>query len=84
MIEKINLIDSGSRHIIEATCLNWGTNQEVCDLKVQPGWQLMELMTWWQHWGPMFKNSHFSVQDALNNAQIMHTLTKDQPTNNVR
>ena len=47
------------------------------ELKVSPGYELMELMEWWQEWKQVMKNMHPSVQDSLQQAKVLHELTKN-------
>jgi len=38
--------------------------------------EMMELVTFWKEWGPVFKSNNLSVIDALNNAKVLHEITK--------
>jgi len=49
------------------------------DLSFQPGYQIMEMLSWWEKWGPMFNNPNPSVQEALSHAVTLHIITKDKP-----
>ncbi len=48
-------------------------------LNFYPGYQMMEIMQWWETWGPMFKNPNPSVREALSHAQTLHAMTYDEP-----
>ena len=49
------------------------------DLNFYAGYQLIEIMQWWEKWGPMFSNPHPTVQEALTHAQTLHAMTKQEP-----
>jgi hypothetical protein len=38
--------------------------------------EMMELVNFWREWGPVFKSHNPSVMDALNNAKVLHEITK--------
>lgn len=38
---------------------------------------LQSLMTWWQEWQPVFSSNNPHVQDALQQAKVMHVLSKE-------
>ena len=38
--------------------------------------EMMELVKFWREWGPVFKSNNTSVMDALNNAKVLHEITK--------
>jgi hypothetical protein len=38
--------------------------------------EMMELVKFWREWGPVFKSYNPSVIDALNNAKVLHEITK--------
>lgn len=48
------------------------------ELKVDPGWEMMELITWWREWREIMRNSHPSVQDAIHQVKVLHTITKEE------
>jgi len=37
---------------------------------------MIELVTWWQEWKPVFQNKNELVIDALNQARTLHEITK--------
>jgi hypothetical protein len=38
--------------------------------------EMMELVKFWREWGPVFNSNNPSVMDALNNAKVLHEITK--------
>jgi hypothetical protein len=38
--------------------------------------EIVELVTWWQEWGPVFKSKDSTVIDSLTQARTLHELTK--------
>jgi hypothetical protein len=38
--------------------------------------EMMELVTFWKEWGPVFKSNNPSVMDALNNTKVLHEMVK--------
>lgn len=48
------------------------------DLNIQPGYEMYELLNWWQEWKQVMKNQHPSVQDALSQAKVLHELTQSK------
>jgi len=38
--------------------------------------EMIELVNFWREWGPVFKSHNPSVMDALNNAKVLHEITK--------
>ena len=48
------------------------------ELTVNPGYELMELMSWWSEWKHVMKNPHPSVQDAIQQVKVVHELSKQQ------
>lgn len=47
------------------------------DINLQPGYEMYELLNWWQEWKQVMKNMHPSVQEALQQAKVLHELTKN-------
>ena len=37
---------------------------------------MIELVTWWQEWGPVFKSKDATVMDSLQHARTLHEMTK--------
>jgi hypothetical protein len=37
---------------------------------------MIELVTWWQEWKPVFQSKNELVIDALNQARTLHEITK--------
>ena len=48
------------------------------ELTVTPGYELVELMAWWNEWKHVMKNPHPSVQDAIQQVKVVHELSKQQ------
>ena len=48
------------------------------DLNIQPGYEMYELLAWWQEWKKVMQNKHPSVQDALHQAKVLHELTSSK------
>ena len=46
------------------------------ELRVSPGWEMIELISWWQEWKEVMKNPHPSVQDAIRQVKVVHELSK--------
>ena len=38
--------------------------------------EIVELVTWWQEWGPVFKSKDATVMDSLQHARTLHEMTK--------
>jgi len=38
--------------------------------------EIIELVTWWQEWGPVFKSKDATVMDSLQHARTLHEMTK--------
>jgi hypothetical protein len=47
-------------------------------INIQSSQDLRELMQWWREWGPIFRNQHPSVQDAIMQVKVVHELSKAQ------
>jgi len=37
---------------------------------------IIELVSWWQEWGPVFKSKDATVMDSLQHARTLHEMTK--------
>ena len=37
---------------------------------------MIELVTWWQEWKPVFANKNQSVMDALQQAKVLYEISK--------
>jgi hypothetical protein len=38
--------------------------------------EIIELVSWWQEWKPVFQSKDPSVMDALRQAKVLHEITK--------
>jgi len=38
--------------------------------------EIIDLVTWWQEWGPVFKSKDATVMDSLQHARTLHEMTK--------
>jgi len=38
--------------------------------------EIVELVTWWQEWKPVFQSKNELVKDALDQARTLHEITK--------
>ena len=57
------------------------SNQDVYggqELRVGPGHEMLEFMSWWREWSQIMKNPHPSVRDALQQVKVVHELSKEQ------
>ena len=60
--------------------LGWSTVQDVHggqDIHIQIPHELNEMVEWWKEWKPLFSSMNPHVQDALQQAKVMHALSKD-------
>ena len=48
------------------------------ELRIGASPELMQLLQWWQKWGPVFSDGSPTVQDALAQARVLHELAKEQ------
>ena len=63
--------------------LGWSTVQDVHggqDIHIQIPHELNEMITWWKEWKPLFSSMNPHVQDALQQAKVMHALSQDPTT----
>ena len=37
---------------------------------------MIELVAWWQEWGPVFKSKYATVMDSLQHAKVLHEINK--------
>lgn len=47
------------------------------ELKLEPGGDMMMLLTWWREWQPVFTSMNPHVVEALQQAKVMHELSKE-------
>jgi hypothetical protein len=61
--------------------LGWGNAQDVHgggqDIHIMMTYELTEIIEWWREWKPLFSSMNPHVQDALQQAKVMHALSKD-------
>ena len=60
--------------------LGWSTVQDVHggqEIHIQIPNELNEMVTWWKEWKPLFSSMNPHVQDALQQAKVMHALSQD-------
>jgi hypothetical protein len=48
------------------------------DIDIQMTHELGEMVKWWKEWQPVFTSMNPHVADALQQAKVMHALTKEQ------
>ena len=63
--------------------LGWGHAQDAHggqDIHIQIPHELNEMITWWREWKPLFSSMNPHVQDALQQAKVMHALSQDPTT----
>ena len=48
------------------------------EIKMNPGYEMQELITWWREWKDIMRSQHPSVQDAIKQVKVVHTLTKQE------
>jgi hypothetical protein len=47
-------------------------------LQIMASPDIHSLLTWWREWQPVFSSMNPHVQDALQQARVMHALSKEQ------
>ena len=60
--------------------LGYGTISDVyggVQLQVNPSSDIYSLILWWREWQPVFSSMNPHVQEALQQAKVMHALSKD-------
>lgn len=60
--------------------LGWSTVQDVYggqEIHIQIPNELNEMVDWWKEWKPLFSSMNPHVQDALQQAKVMHALSTD-------
>ena len=60
--------------------LGWSTVHDVHggqEIHIQIPNELTEMVEWWREWKPLFSSMNPHVQDALQQAKVMHALSKD-------
>ena len=60
--------------------LGWSTVQDVYggqEIHIQIPNELNEMVDWWKEWKPLFSSMNPHVQDALQQAKVMHALSQD-------
>ena len=59
--------------------LGWGNAQDTYggqDINIQLAHELSEMIKWWKEWGPVFTNTNPTVTDALNQAKVLHDVSR--------
>lgn len=59
--------------------LGWGNAQETHgghDIHIQMAHELNEMVEWWREWGPVFNNPNPTVTDALQQAKVLHDVSR--------
>jgi hypothetical protein len=51
------------------------------EMRIHANPELIQLLQWWKHWGPVFADNSATVQDALVQARVLHELAKEQDGN---
>ena len=60
--------------------LGYGTINDTyggIQLQIVASPDLHSLLSWWQEWQPVFNSMNPHVQDALQQAKVMHALSKE-------
>ena len=47
-------------------------------INIQSSYELREVLQWWREWGPVFRSMNQTVQDSLQQARVLHELSKEQ------
>ena len=59
--------------------LGWSTVQDVHggqEIHIQIPHELNEMVEWWRSWGLVFKNPNPTVTDALQQAKVLHDVSR--------
>jgi hypothetical protein len=60
--------------------LGWGHAQDAHggqDIHITMNNELSEMMNWWKEWQPVFNSMNPHVQEALQQAKVMHALSQE-------
>ena len=60
--------------------LGWGNARDAHggqDIHITMHHELSEMIEWWREWKPLFSSMNPHVQDALQQAKVMHALSQD-------
>ena len=53
------------------------------EIKLEPCGNLMTLLHWWMEWQPVFSSMNPHVVEALQQAKVMHALSKDPSSGDI-
>ena len=60
--------------------LGWCNAQDVHgggqDIHIMMTYELTEIIEWWRTWGPVFSNPNPTVTDALQQAKVLHDVSR--------
>jgi hypothetical protein len=48
------------------------------EMRIQVNPELVEVISWWKEWGPVFRDLNPTVTDALVQAKMLHELSRNQ------